>query len=947
MCKKLFFVILTLLSVGAMAQHPFSLDWRVVKTPNGKLIYPSYLGYDAARIAGGICNVAAADTVNIGVMPRKFPILVSAPSNTSNGYTTLSPYKMVLYTRPMDGTNLGSSEWFQTLLTHEYRHLVQYRMFDRGFTRLAHCVFGYVGWSMMMYSVPQWFYEGDAVYAETVLSNQGRGRAASFDMPISALLQDNDRLFLYDKMILRSYRDMIPNHYPVGYMLVTGAKRKYGADIYDRTARSQSWYSFWPFAFGCGFHSQTGERLGKSYRGIYGELKDFYKQRSTTLDVRDYKVVNNAKKRFYTSYMAPCFIGDNRILCVKSSMAKAAQFVVLDTLGREVEVLGHTDADGFDSDGKVAVYITNVPDVRWSERNFSDIAVFDIQKRTTQIVTKKCKYGSIAIDRDGKRVVVVDFSEDRVCKIVVLSLINDGSRYSAKVLKSYYSRPLEFFRCPQFVGDDKVAFISNYNNRNCICILDLGTMNVSDVTPYSTENIPEICPSDDGNTLYYISDRSGIDNIYRVPVQRGEPSQVTNVRYGASDIFVDGDRIYFNSYTSKGYNIVYCGADDVVEMQNPSGLNYFAPLLPKELSGTLNYLATAKPDTTLLSKSKKYHQYSDPFRFLGWMPDVESPNYSVTMSTANNLETLYTTVTESYNKDYETWRTGIGITYSGFYPELYFGTSFGDVGDRFMVPTFWGKPVASRFTWRENVYTTSVTLPFNLSRLWYEQNLNLSVGLSWYDVSDKPIATYEEIPNGGFGIWQGKVSYSWSRHSAYRDFKSPLAFSLGAGIYRALEGSDTDASMVSSSASFTVPGFFRQNYISVSGNLIRQCQRQYDYRLYLFDHAAFDLRGYSSARMQSFARLSGEYSFPLGYPDFGIPSLIWIKRFRGAVIGDLASGKLFGTKYDFASVGVRALMDFCVLRLNYNISVGVTVAKGLKTNGLEGTETNFVLTLPF
>jgi dipeptidyl aminopeptidase/acylaminoacyl peptidase len=386
-------------------------------------------------------------------------------------------------------------------------------MFDRGLTRLAHCVFGYTGWSMLMYSVPQWFYEGDAVYTETVLSSQGRGRAASFDMSISAIAQDVERLYPYEKMSHRSYRDMIPNHYPIGYMLVTGAKRRHGADIFNRTAKSQRWYSFWPFAFGCGYHANTGERLGKSYKTTFGELKNFYTQRSSNLNVRDYQIVNNNKKRFYTSYMTPCVIGDNRILCVKSSMAKASQFVVLDTLGREVEVLGHTDAGGFDSDGNVAVYITEVPDIRWSERNYSDIAVFDLEKKTTQIVTDKCKYGAIAIDGEGKRVVVVDFSDDRICKIVVLTLMKNGDQYTVQPVKSYYSRPMEFFRCPQFVGDDKVAFISNYDNKNSIRVLDLNSMSVSEVWTYTSENIPEICPDEDGNTLYYVSDRSGIANI--------------------------------------------------------------------------------------------------------------------------------------------------------------------------------------------------------------------------------------------------------------------------------------------------------------------------------------------------------------------------------------------------------------------------------------------------
>jgi hypothetical protein len=329
------------------------------------------------------------------------------------------------------------------------------------------------------------------------------------------------------------------------------------------------------------------------------------------------------------------------------------------------------------------------------------------------------------------------------------------------------------------------------------------------------------------------------------------------------------------------------------------------------------------------------------------MPNAEDANYSATFSTANNLETLFTSVAESYNSDFETWRTSLGVTYSGFYPVLDFGASLGKVGDTFGVPTFFGKVVPYTFTWKENIYSASVSLPLNLSRLYYTQKVNVGVGLSWYDVSDKPIATYEEIPNDGFGIMYSTASYSWSRHSAYRDFKSPLSFAVGAAVYKSLTNTDVEASMVSVAASATVPGFFRQNYFTLSGNVIRQNQKLSTTTLYLLDHSAFDLRGYSSMRMQGINRLSAEYSFPLGYPDFGIPCVIWIKRFRGSIIGDVAQGELFRKKYDFTSAGFKLLADFCVLRLNYNISVGVTVAKGLTSNGLERTESSLVLSLPF
>ena len=941
---------MTLLSVGAAAQHPFSLDWRVLKTSNAKFIYPSYLGFDAARLANGIDRVAAADTVNVGVKPRRLPILVSATSNTSNGYTTLSPYMMVLYTRPMDGTGLGSAEWFQTLLTHEYRHIVQYNMFDRGFTRLAHSVFGYMGWSALMYSVPQWFYEGDAVYAETVLSSQGRGRVADFERPISAILQERGQLYPYDKMIHRSYRDMIPNHYPIGYMMVTGAKRRFGADIFSKVAKRQSWYSFWPFAFGCGFNYYTGERLGKNYRSTFTELKDFYTQRSKTLDVRDYQVINNTKKRFYTSYYSPVVVDDDKMLCITSSMAKSAKFVVLDMTGRVVEVLGHSDTDGFDSDGNVIVYTTDVPDIRWSERNYSDIAVFDIASKTCQIVTNKQKYSSVSISGDGKRLVAVEFTDNRICKLAVLRLFKNGSEYQVQLEKSFYSRPMEFFRCPQFLDDDRIVFISNYDNKNSIHILDLGSMTVSEVTNYSPENIPEVCPSDDGNTLYYISDVSGIDNIHCVPTAGGESSQVTNVKYGLMNIFVSGDKIYFSNYTEKGYNVAYCAVNEVVDSKQPSGLNYYKPLLPKEPAATLDPFATEMPDTSILSKSKKYHQFSDPFRFLGWMPDAADGIYSATAYTANNLGTLEVGVSETYDSDFKTWRTGVAVQYSGFYPVINLSASIGESGSNVLASSdFWGmKYRIYKMTWKENMYSASVSLPFNLSRLWYTQKLSIGTGVSWYDIKDKPISSvaYEDIPNDGFAVWSGSASYSWARQMAYRDFKNPLSFSVSASVRNAF-ASDTEASMVAAAASVTVPGFFRQNYFTVSGNLVRQCQKAYGDNLYLFDHAAFDLHGYKSARMQDLARVSAEYSFPLGYPDFGIPSLIWIKRFRGSVFGDVARGTLFRKNYDFASVGFKWLADFCVLRLNYNITVGFSVAKGLKENGLDDLETGLILEIPF
>ena len=73
----------------------------------------------------------------------------------------------MFYSKPFDDCSLGSGEWFENLAVHEYRHIVQYDVLNHGFTKLASFIFGAYGRSTLSYSVPQWFYEGDAVFAET------------------------------------------------------------------------------------------------------------------------------------------------------------------------------------------------------------------------------------------------------------------------------------------------------------------------------------------------------------------------------------------------------------------------------------------------------------------------------------------------------------------------------------------------------------------------------------------------------------------------------------------------------------------------------------------------------------------------------------------------------------------------------------------------------------
>ncbi|HJR60596.1 MAG TPA: BamA/TamA family outer membrane protein [Vicinamibacterales bacterium] len=66
----------------------------------------------------------------------------------------------------------------------------------------------------------------------------------------------------------------------------------------------------------------------------------------------------------------------------------------------------------------------------------------------------------------------------------------------------------------------------------------------------------------DGRSLFFLSDREGITNIYRLPLGGGEPVQLTNLVTGVSGITelspamsAAGGRLIFSAYEDDGYNV--------------------------------------------------------------------------------------------------------------------------------------------------------------------------------------------------------------------------------------------------------------------------------------------------------------------------------------------------------------------------------------------------------
>jgi hypothetical protein len=145
---------------------------------------------------------------------------------------SLAPYRSEFNLTPdLNNFDLGSISWPEALAVHEFRHVQQFNNFRVGISKAAYYLFGDEGLLVANNAaVPDWFYEGDAVYNETITTNQGRGRLPFFTNEYKSLWLNNKN-YRWMKLRNGSLKDYVPNHYPLGYLMVNYGREKYGLDF--------------------------------------------------------------------------------------------------------------------------------------------------------------------------------------------------------------------------------------------------------------------------------------------------------------------------------------------------------------------------------------------------------------------------------------------------------------------------------------------------------------------------------------------------------------------------------------------------------------------------------------------------------------------------------------------------------------------------------------------
>ena len=248
-------VLLLFSSAMAMAQYydigseKPSVKWERVKSPHFEIIYPqdrktgnpdSGIG---ALATGYLKKVEAAygihsDSVRYTYgLPKRFPLVLHPFNAESNGVTVWGPRQIDFFSQPPVDI-ISTEPWDLSLATHEGRHAWQIAHFNRGIFKVLYWGFGdqAIGGASAIYP-SKWFLEGDAVVAETQMSNGGRGRSGFFLCEIIKCIvpegEDAGNYFYgknrsWDRWRFGSVKAYSPNPYSTGYMINAMARHKSG-----------------------------------------------------------------------------------------------------------------------------------------------------------------------------------------------------------------------------------------------------------------------------------------------------------------------------------------------------------------------------------------------------------------------------------------------------------------------------------------------------------------------------------------------------------------------------------------------------------------------------------------------------------------------------------------------------------------------------------------------
>ncbi|MFZ4547509.1 MAG: hypothetical protein ACOYN4_08745, partial [Bacteroidales bacterium] len=911
-----------------LGQDPASIKWRQVKMQHFHIIYPESFEPKMQKLGPTFDFAYKNIPTTLAYQPKPIPFIVHNYNTDANAITVWAPKRVELFTCPPQDSY--AQDWLDQLILHEYRHVAQIDRTNQGFTKVLSWFAGEQAAAMINgLFVPPWFMEGDAVCAETALSNVGRGRIPTFEMLLRAQVLQKGA-FSYDKAALGSYKTFVPNRYVLGYSLVANVRKKYGYQTWITALDEVARKPFLITPFNHGLKKATGYGKVDLYKATLKDMDSLWGFQDENTQKTAYRQISITHKRKYENYIFPYYLNDYLIVAEFSGMDEIAKFVVINPdgshktittpgfLSSEVySVVNKSDTTGKDeslananpTDHVMLAWTESINDPRWQERNYSEIRIYDSYSGKVKKLTKKSRYFSPCFSPDGKFIAAVKMDVTNRCSIV---LLNPESGREINVLLASDS---DFYMTPSWSNDgQKIVFTKLDEKGKGFFIIDLPENEISEVLEPTFTEISN--PVFAGGFVLFNGAYSGIQNIYAINLIDKKVFQVTSAEFGAANARLSPDRkkIVYSNYTSTGYGLVEMEFEPK-SFKSLSDIHDYSASLYKHLVAEENINIDSNLSKSSQIQSEPYKKAAHILNFHSWAPayiNYSSAEYGTGISfmSQNDLSTATTMLGYSYDMAEKTGKFTADFSWMAWYPILDFKASYGKRA------AYTSDDTAVHYNYNETILGGGLTLPLVFTGGKYYKGLQLKLHSSWHNITNNTSPEDTKLAGTINSVDYGVYLYRYIKQSG-KDIYPRWGQVLNLGFRNTPFGDNNYGSIASISTRFYFPGLLQHHGLRLDLNWQERRPGSYYY-----PNQINLPRGYYMFTVNSLKIFALSYKFPLLYPDFSLGPLAYFKRIKATLFYDGGTGVTKGDSWKLQSTGVELTLDLHVLRFVFPMDLG-------------------------
>ena len=727
---------------ASLGSEKGTTNWETLTSNNYKVIYP--VGLDSLGLVYSTYLEHYRPLVgnSLKLYPNQFyktpmPIILHPFAAVSNGAVVWVPRRMDIYTFPDAYGSLPPVPWEKILAIHENRHVAQNQFTKAGFKKFYYWPFGEIGLTLagsLFENVA--LFEGDAVVAETALTNSGRGRSADFLSYIRMSFAEGDMRNWY-RWRYGSQRWYTPDYYKIGYMTVAGMRYNYDATMF---MSDYLWNLSSPFAFNAVQKSMkrySGKRIKGTWNEIAATFKDIWAQDDSLRAPFQEIVPLVPKTKFFTTFRGAVQTKDGRVFALRAAMDRQQELVEILPDGT-VKTVRPMSADSklvYSASTNRIYWSESVPDRRWDMVQTSRIRYVEAGGSKIKDLTPGGRYVSPAVSDDGTRLVAAEYPVSGGSRIVELDITGGGELRHIIVPDGLQVTELAFL-------GDNVAFTGISDDGMGLYLTDFaGIRTLEAAVPVKIKNLISHT-----GTLYFTCDRTGTSEIYSYTPEN--LTQLTNTHHGVSSPFFMDGVLCFSALNSSGSLLATVESP----LNRKAFLSEYASYPIADCLSEQEKEFSQVPSEPVEPVKTKYSKAANFFHIHSWLPvyynwgtysykETEYSYQSASLGATAFFQNLTGTTSGMFGLsvhedpfDIEKLAAGLHarITYTGLYPVLDFAL---DVGDRRSanISRAWIPAKDSTFISakpRDAIFvggSMGVSVPFNLSKSGRETTITPSV----------------------------------------------------------------------------------------------------------------------------------------------------------------------------------------------------------------------------